>query len=75
MKDEEHTNMSADRKERWKKITQETAKCPFCPPHDRENRGRRPKSDAHKNKDRKTIAEAVCEESPATGAEHENTET
>lgn len=37
-------------KERWKEICEETRKCPFCPKHDRENRGRRPRSDKYKNK-------------------------
>lgn len=30
-----------------------SGKCTFCPAHDGENRGRRPKSDKHKNKRRK----------------------
>jgi hypothetical protein len=65
MKDEEHTNMSADRKERWKAACFKTGKCPLCPPHGGENarvNGKTPKPDKYKNKDRETIAEVVCEE-------------
>lgn len=41
-----------DKKLRRKEITKETGKCQYCPLHDRENRGRRSRSDKHKNKRR-----------------------
>ncbi len=53
----ENTNSAADKKERRRKIANKTGKCPFCPPHDRENRGRRVRSDKHKNKNRETLNE------------------
>lgn len=48
--------MRGDRgnKERWLKIVLKTKKCLYCPPHDRENRGRRPKDDRGKNHRRQT---------------------
>jgi hypothetical protein len=48
----EDTNSAADKKARKKSICNKTGKCCFCPMHDRENRGRRVRSDKHKNKDR-----------------------
>jgi hypothetical protein len=55
-------DMSADNKLRWKKITRETGKCPFCPKHNGENfrtNGRHPKKDKYKNKGREVIADKV----------------
>ena len=49
----EDTNSAADKKKRKQSICQKTGKCPFCPTHDRENRGRRVRSDKYKNKDRR----------------------
>lgn len=45
----ENTNSAADKKIHWRRIAKKTGKCDRCPPHDKENRGRRPRSDKHKN--------------------------
>lgn len=37
-------------RERWAEVVRQTHKCPRCPPHDGENRGRRPRSDKHKTR-------------------------
>lgn len=50
--EDEKNEKTGSNKERWKEICEETRKCPFCPKHDRENRGRRPRCDKHKNKPR-----------------------
>lgn len=39
-------------KERKAELVRRTGMCGFCPYHDRENRGRRPKPDRGKNKRR-----------------------
>lgn len=43
-------------KERWQEIVKRTKKCGFCPRHDVENKGRRPRSDRQKNYRRKSHA-------------------
>ncbi len=35
---------------RWGEVAKKTKKCPFCPPHAKENGKKRPRSDKHKNK-------------------------
>lgn len=46
--------MGATPKSRRERLTELEKKgeigCGYCPPHDKENRGRRPKDDKHKNK-------------------------
>lgn len=37
-------------KERWQKIVKETHKCPFCPKHNKENEGRKQRTDRYKVK-------------------------
>lgn len=41
---------TGSKRERWTEVSKKTKKCPHCPPHDSENRGRRPKTDTHKRK-------------------------
>jgi hypothetical protein len=41
---------SKSKRERWVDIVKETGKCPFCPPHDKENAGKKQRSDKHKSK-------------------------
>ena len=52
---------SALKKEHWKEITKKTKKCPYCPPHDNENYGRRQRTDKYKNIPRDTIRKLVEE--------------
>lgn len=40
------------RRERLNEVAKKTKKCPRCPPHDVENRGRRARDDKHKGKRR-----------------------
>lgn len=48
--DNEETNSSVEKKARRIKIANETGKCSRCPPHDKENRRKRKKTDKYKNK-------------------------
>ncbi len=43
---------AADNSSIYRKAKRMTLGCAFCPPHDGENRRRRPKPDKHKNKRR-----------------------
>lgn len=38
------------KRERWNEISNETKKCPHCPPHGGENAKKKPRSDKHKSK-------------------------
>lgn len=40
---------TTDKKIRRRKLADKEGKCDRCPPHDKENRGRRPRSDKHKD--------------------------
>lgn len=48
----EETNSTVDRRLRRLNL-EKTGKCSRCPPHDQENRGRRPREDKGKNNRRK----------------------
>jgi hypothetical protein len=41
---------SNSRRERWAEVVAITGKCPFCPPHDGENRAKRQRTDRHKSR-------------------------
>lgn len=41
---------SKSKRERFKEVCKKTKKCPHCPPHAKENEGKKPRSDKHKNK-------------------------
>lgn len=43
------TNSSADRKQRRLALQKQKLQCGRCPPHDGENRGKRPKPDRYKS--------------------------
>ncbi len=47
--DRNSNSSSVDRKIRRRAIAKETGGCYYCPPHDVENRGRRPREDRGKN--------------------------
>ena len=39
---------SKSKRERWNEVVKKTKKCPYCPPHAKENEGKKPRSDKHK---------------------------
>jgi hypothetical protein len=47
-----HTTTDRGNRERWAAVAKATRKCQYCPPHGKENVGRRPRPDRHKDKRR-----------------------
>jgi hypothetical protein len=51
MKDDSpNTNSTVDRRRRRLRVQKDEGSCTWCPPHDVENRGRRPRPDTYKSR-------------------------